>query len=240
MLPEPERRLHRTLIDAVVRTGTVPPDDVMVAVLTIDRDELDRRLQTLRRADYLAFDGAGRLTCLYPFSTLPTPHVVSIDGARRFAMCSLDALGVAAMLGQPVAIESACAACGSPVRIAVRPGAIVRVDPSETMVVATHASDAPAVEACCAFTMFACGPAHADDVLARMSNASALDLDAALAAGESLFGGLLDETLPAKRRRSRSGAPIGPDDHSSSPPSTSAIASSAVQSVSINACKPCA
>lgn len=230
--------MHRHPIDALIATGTLPTTEVLGEAFGIDPIDLSRRLRTLQRGDYLALDAAGRVTCLYPFSTRPTPHVVAIDGARRFAMCALDALGVAAMLGRSVAIESVCAACGAPVRIAVRPAAITRADPVTTTVVAKHAGDAPAIEACCAFTVFACGPAHAAGVLARTPDTTALDLEAALAAGESLFGGLLDDTLPGKRRQSRAGARPGAGGHPSPSPSTSASASSAVQPVSISARKP--
>jgi hypothetical protein len=145
------------------------------------------------------------VTCLYPFSTLPTPHVVVIGGERRFAMCALDALGVAAMLDQAVTIEGSCAACGTPIRIAVQPDSVAGVEPGGTRVVAKPASDAPAAETCCAFTVFACGPAHAVDLVALWPETSALDLASALAQGTALFAGLLDEALPAKRNRSRSG-----------------------------------
>jgi hypothetical protein len=87
------------------------------------------------------------------------------------------------------------------VRIAVAPGAIERVEPTETVVVARRHSDAPAHQACCDFTVFACSPEHADALIARTSDTSALDLPTALTVGEALFAALLGETLPAKRTR---------------------------------------
>ena len=121
---------------------------------------------------------------------------------------SLDAMGVPAMLGRPVVIESSCSACGTAIRLAVRPGAVTAAEPVGTTVVAKRASDAPAVEACCDFTVFACGPAHATNLVARISDTAALDLETALGQGAALFANLLGETLPARRSRARS-APGG-------------------------------
>ena len=202
-LSEIERRLHRVLIDRLLATDEVPDETTLASDLDIDLNILREALRTLERGDYLALNSTRQVTCLYPISTVPTVHVVIVDGARRFAMCSLDALGVAAMLGRPVAIESACAACDAPIRIEVRPGHLVTVEPPPTRVVARGATEAPAVEACCAFTVFACGPAHAREVLERSPNTVALALGAALEAGEALFRDLLAETLPARRRRTR-------------------------------------
>jgi alkylmercury lyase len=201
MLPDDVRRLHRALLDAMLATGEVPSASALMAELGIGQDALDKYLQTLIEGDYLAFDRAGRLTCLYPYSADPTSHVVTIDGIHRFAMCSLDALGMAAMLEREVEIESACPVCGAPIRLAVRPGVIANVEPPSMMVVARRDGDSPAFEACCGFTVFTCNADHADVLIAQTSSTSALALDAALAVGETLFADLLDDTLPGKRKR---------------------------------------
>jgi Alkylmercury lyase len=56
----------------------------------------------------------------YPFSTLTTPHRVRISGdVTVFAMCAIDALGVSAMAGLPVVIESADPSTGEPITVKV-------------------------------------------------------------------------------------------------------------------------
>lgn len=204
-LPKTTRRVHRHLTEAMLATGEVPPAAALAAALGLRIDALRLHLRTLADADYLGFDSAGHLTCLYPFSAVPTRHVVTFDGTRRFAMCSLDALGLAAMLGRPVEVESTCPVCGTPVRLTVRPGAVLNVEPPAAVVVAKRDGEAPAFEACCGLTVFACGPDHADVLLARTADALALDLPAALGVGETIFAGLLGDSLPAKRKR----APVG-------------------------------
>jgi len=198
-LPADVRHLHRTLLNILLATGDLPLQSALAADLGISQAALDARLQTLVKGDYLAFDGAGHPTCLYPYSVDPTRHAITIDGKRRFAMCALDALGMAAMLDRALDIESACPICGTPIRLTVRPGVVTRVEPTATMVVARRHGNAPAHEACCDFTNFTCSAAHAAALVANTPNATAVDLETAFAAGEALFAGLLDETLPSKR-----------------------------------------
>ena len=42
----------------------------------------------------------------YPFSGHPTPHRVRFDGREVYAMCAIDALGVAPMLHRPIEVVS--------------------------------------------------------------------------------------------------------------------------------------
>jgi hypothetical protein len=157
----------------------------------------------LEAAEYLARDPHGRVTCLYPYSPTPTPHAVVVGGHRRHAMCAIDALGMAAMLDQAIAIESACAECGTPIRLDVSPGTIAHAEPPDSVVLARRSGDEPACETCCPFTLFACGPAHGDALTARLPETTVVSPDEALRHGESIFGDMLGETLPARRRRSR-------------------------------------
>ena len=200
-LSEIERRLHRVLIEGVLATGEVPGSTALAATAGIDVAEVPTRLAMLAAADYLGLDPDGRVTCLYPFSPTPTPHVVVIGDDRRYAMCAIDALGIAAMLGQAVTIEGICAVCREPIRLDVEPGRIVRAEPGETVVVARRDRDTPAVKTCCPFTLFACGPAHGEEFAAWVSGTGVLVLDEALVSGETVFGDFLADVLPARRRR---------------------------------------
>jgi Alkylmercury lyase len=202
-LPRIERRLHRALLEGFLATGTVPTPAELAAATGTARAEVPSRLAALAAADYLALDPTGRVTCLYPFSPTPTPHLVVIGGLRRHAMCSIDALGVAAMLHQPVAVEGRCAACGAPIRLAVAPGTIARAEPLETVVLARRSGDKPACQTCCPYTLFACRPGHGEDAAARLPATTVVPLAEALRHAESIFGDFLGETLPARRRRSR-------------------------------------
>jgi hypothetical protein len=77
-------------------------------------DELDAR-------DLVAVSG-GQVVLAYPWSGTPTAFVtVLADGRQRWACCAIDALGVPAMLGQPVTVRAGCHHCGEPIELAVTP-----------------------------------------------------------------------------------------------------------------------
>jgi hypothetical protein len=200
-LPETERRLHRIILEMLLSTGELPSQDVLVRAAEIDASELGLRLDALAEADYLSIGDKGQIICLYPLSPTPTPHLVAFDGVFRHAMCAIDALGMAAMLDQAVTISSSCAICHSPIQIEVSPGAITRVKPMQVVVVASRDIDRPACESCCPNTLFACSPEHGGTFAAQLPAASLLSPVEALASGETIFGGLLAPTLPAKRPR---------------------------------------
>jgi len=203
VLPPPTRRVHRALLDGFIATGEVPAEEAWARAADVPVRDLPVRLAELAEGDYVGLDATGRLTCLYPFSAVATPHVVVLGAGRRWAMCSIDALGVAAMIGRPVTVEGRCALCGSPIRLAVSPGTVTEAEPSEAVVVARRSGDEPAGETCCPFTLFACSPAHGEAIAARSDQTTVAPLAEALQHAESIFGGFLGETLPAQRPRSR-------------------------------------
>jgi hypothetical protein len=198
-----ERDLHRLLIHELMATGAISGVPELARLLALSEGDLQSILAALADADYLAHDEMGRVTCLYPFSTSPTPHAVFIDGEPRFAMCAIDAIGVPAMLGQELKVAGRCAVCEAPISLQIRPGAIVNATPIEAMIVARRDESEPAFAACCPFTLFACGADHAEHLAKRIGGAQVLPLPAALARAEAIFGGLLAETLPAARPRGK-------------------------------------
>jgi hypothetical protein len=88
LLDDQTRRLHYALIDAVLTTGSAPSLSALADQLDTSKDAIWTGLRNLAAADYLALDAGDQVTCLYPLSVTPTPHVVVVDGARRFAMCA--------------------------------------------------------------------------------------------------------------------------------------------------------
>jgi alkylmercury lyase len=203
LMAQHERRLHWSLIDAVLETGSVPPAPVLAARLETSEDDIASELRSLAVADYLALDASGQVACLYPFSTTPTPHVVVIDGRSRYAMCAIDALGIPAMLDRELDVAGRCAVCNAPITLRVRPGTIVAATPPGAMVVARRDEAEPAFAACCPFTVFTCGQEHADHFAHRITSARRLVLAEALAHAETIFANLLAENLPARRPRGK-------------------------------------
>jgi hypothetical protein len=80
-----------------------------------------KAVATLSDEDLLVLRGDS-IELAYPFSTSPTPFVVRrADGRERFTCCAIDALGIAPMLNEPVAIVTRCHHCNGPLRFAVGP-----------------------------------------------------------------------------------------------------------------------
>jgi hypothetical protein len=137
-------------------------------------------------------------------SPTPTPHVVAIDGQRRYAMCALDALGVPAMLDRALDVEGICAVCGAPIRLHVGPDAIERAAPATTLIATYRGGDQAAAEVCCPFIHFACGPEHGQTLIDRRPGTNLLPLDAARTGAAEVFAEFLRAAnLPAKRHRVR-------------------------------------
>jgi hypothetical protein len=58
-------------------------------------------LTALHDIDAIRLDPDGQIAVAYPFSATPTRHRVRIGGhVDVYAMCAIDSLGVAAMLGR--------------------------------------------------------------------------------------------------------------------------------------------
>lgn len=197
------RRLHRGLVEAALATGSVPSVRELAGRFGAAEESMRAGLATLAAADYLALDGRGQVSCLYPFSTAPTAHGIVIDGRQRYAMCSIDALGIPAMIDQELEITGRCAICDRAIAIRVAPGTILTATPPETRVVARQDEAEPACAACCPFTVFVCSQEHADRFARRIAGTHALSLGEALTHAEDIFGGLLAEDLPASRPRGR-------------------------------------
>jgi hypothetical protein len=154
------KAVYRVLVGELLSSGTVADQKTLAWQSSLGIDEIPDALAELSRADWIGRITGGEVVAIYPFSPAPTPIVVQIDGLERYAMCAVDALGVAPMLGQPVQIRTACPVCDAPIQIAVRPDRIALRHPPSTIVIRRR-STGPAHLNRCSATRFACSPEHA-------------------------------------------------------------------------------
>lgn len=104
-LSEAARHLHLAVLTAFVETGRAPTRAGLVHIGDRDGIAVSDALTELAERDVVAFDDAGEIRAAYPFSPIPTAIRVSWDDDRAvYAMCAVDALGISAMLDQPVTI----------------------------------------------------------------------------------------------------------------------------------------
>jgi hypothetical protein len=152
-------------------------------------------LRELAAEDFLTLDPAGRVAAAYPFSAAATPHRARIDGgAEVWAMCAIDALGIAAMLDRAVIIDSSDPLTGEPIRVYTHPDGAVRAEPPGVVVsLGGSAGPGPAAQTCCAAVNFFTS-SHSAARWAATRPATpieAADLDTAAALSRAVFADLL-------------------------------------------------
>jgi hypothetical protein len=188
------RAVHQAVLRSFAATGRGPEPDLLAeAARPFDVAQV---LAELAEGDFLCLDQAGRISAAYPFAATPTPHTVQIEGgASAYAMCAIDALGIARMLRTSVAIRSADPGTGEEVTVTVSGSGAVWQPATAVVFVGRTASECagPSAAVCCDFINF----------FARQSAAAAwaaahpevtggiLGQDRALEVGEQIFGELL-------------------------------------------------
>lgn len=122
----------------------------------------------------------GGIGIAYPFSAKPTAHRVRLaGGAEVFAMCALDALGIAFMTDRATQVSSTDPASGEPIEISVDPTGSSRWRPQGAVVVVACAGSGPSASCLCPNTNFAASAAQGRAVLQAVAGGS----DASVAAG---------------------------------------------------------
>jgi hypothetical protein len=188
------RAVHQAVLRSFVQAGTAP--GISVLAKHAAPFEVSQVLGELADGDFLCLDHAGQITAAYPFSAQPTQHQVQIAGnATVFAMCAIDALGISAMTGLPVVIESADPSTGEPITVAVDQ-ANSTWDPATAVayVGRTRGECAgPSASVCCGYINFFATRAAAAAWAASHPEITGgiLDQDHALQVGIGIFGQLL-------------------------------------------------
>ncbi|WP_274536127.1 organomercurial lyase [Streptomyces sp. CB03234] len=189
-----QRAVQQAVLRAFATHGRAPTEAELTAAAEPYGVPVDRVLAALSAADHLSVDARGRIRAAYPFSPVPTAHRVRIAGGPEvWAMCAVDALGIAPMLGRDVEIRSADPVTGQAVTVAFRDGTAVWEPPSAVVLARTGSCAGPAVDVCCGTLNFFAGPASArrwaDDH--PEVPVEILGHDRAEALGRDVFGPLL-------------------------------------------------
>jgi Alkylmercury lyase len=188
------RAVHQAVLRSFVHTGTAPGMPSLAKLAA--PSEVSQVLAELADGDFVCLDPAGQITAAYPFSAVPTRHRVQISGeAAVFAMCAIDALGISAMTGRPVVIESADPSTGEPVTVEVD-GTSSSWDPATAVAYVGRASGdcaGPSASVCCGYMNFFATRAAASAWAASHPEISGgiLSQARALQTGIGIFGQLL-------------------------------------------------
>jgi hypothetical protein len=190
-----EREFYRWILRGFV-DGRIP--DAAAAGETASRLGLDpgHGFEKLAREDLVHRDAStGEIVVAYPFSGRRTAHRVRIGRRREVdAMCAIDALGIAFMVGEATEVVSRDPLTGEEVRISVDPGGDARWEPEGAAVFAgSDRCDGPASAVCCAFVNFFASRENAERYLRETAavEGEVLSIPEAVEAGRIVFGGLL-------------------------------------------------
>ncbi len=114
--------VHRRILEHFIATGGPVSVETIAAYVPEYRPaKVYAAIARLDEKD-LIFTRAGQVLVAYPFAGTSTAFTVILPGGReRHAVCAIDALGVSAMLGEPVTIRSRCHHCGEPLEIHAAP-----------------------------------------------------------------------------------------------------------------------
>ncbi|MCC5909039.1 MAG: hypothetical protein JJT76_01205 [Clostridiaceae bacterium] len=127
-----ERAVRKCLIEHVLENKASCGSRHIASKLKMGVEELEATMDSLIEKNAIVTDENKNVQFIYPVSTLPTEHKVILqDGRWLYAMCAIDAMGVAFTLQQDISITSQCAACGEEVDIEMVKGEITYVQPEE-------------------------------------------------------------------------------------------------------------
>lgn len=156
----------------------------------------DRALSTLAAEDLVHANEHGEITVAYPFSGRPTAHRVRIDGGPELhAMCAIDALGIAAMLDQPVAVVSTDPVGETEIHVRVTPDGEALYQPSDAVVLAGRACEGPSFRGCCQVLNFFASAQNAERYLRAHREVAGfpMSIPDAVVVGEAVFGDVFEE-----------------------------------------------
>jgi hypothetical protein len=181
-----EQATHRAILKAFASTGGPP------AAGDLGTTEV---LKVLHDVDAIRLTSYGEIAVAYPFSAAPTRHRVRIgDKVDVHAMCAIDALGIAPMLGQDTEIESVDAT-GRPITVVTRNGCSTW-EPAEAVVfIGAEAGGGPSADGCCDHVNFFADRSTADAWVSAHPGVPGqiINQPEAEALAARLFGHLLQE-----------------------------------------------
>jgi hypothetical protein len=191
-----QRQLYRWILREFA-AATPPSGEATRAAADALGLDAAETFRVLAREDLIHVDAVGRPLVAYPFSAKPRGHRVLIEAERTVeAMCAIDALGIAPMLGLPIEIYSRDPLSGGEIWVRLDPREGAWWEPQQAVVLAGSACcDGPSFRGCCDVLNFFERRENAERYLAENPSVSGhpISLPDAIEAGRLVFGDLLRE-----------------------------------------------
>jgi hypothetical protein len=196
-LTDAERELYFWILRHFATDGRPGSAEVRAAAEQL-RIDAEHGLEALTREDLVHCGSEGEITVAYPFSGRPTAHRVRFpDGHEVDAMCTIDALGIAPMFGEPIEIRSRDPVSGEEIRAQVAPDGVAEWWPGSAVVVAGVLDrQSNSCCGCCPVLNFFVSSANAKRWLAEHPEVrgNLISIREAAAAGRAVFGDVLTQT----------------------------------------------
>lgn len=120
-----DRRVRWHVYDQTMRTGVPPLSHQIATALKLEDGAVVASLARLGAAHILVLQpDTGEILMANPFSAVPTPFQVEVNGMSTYGNCIWDALGIAAMLNADARIRTSCGDCGTAAEVAVVAGSV--------------------------------------------------------------------------------------------------------------------
>jgi Alkylmercury lyase len=110
---------RRVIYDRVMNEGAIPTRSALAKAMQAEPTVVTQALARLAEAHMLVLQADGEILMANPFSAVPTPFVVLIDGRSWYGNCIWDSMGIAAMMNKRVLIETSCGDCGTSLKFSV-------------------------------------------------------------------------------------------------------------------------
>lgn len=194
-LTDSERAFYRWILTSFRAGGPPGPGELGDAASELEL-EVEPALEQLRRQDLVHHDSAtGAILCAYPFSGRPTAHLVRFDGGEVYAMCAIDALGIAPMLGGPIEIASRDPLTDEEIMVELDPDGRGSWEPESAVVLSGRIGSGESCGACCPVLNFFSSATNAERWLTAHPDVQGgvISLPEAIAAGRTVFGDILKE-----------------------------------------------
>lgn len=157
-------RVRTAILQSFAETARAPTLPRLATVTGMTQKEVLPILDELKDRDLVVLDDSDhRITGAYPFTEHDTGHNVYHGRRVLRAMCAVDALGIGAMVGNDVTIESRCRTCGAPVHAETgdRGTTLKSWSPKDAVVwVGDHYDGGCGATSLCTTIAFFCGDAH--------------------------------------------------------------------------------
>lgn len=188
------RAVHRQILRAFA-DGLEPTPERVAGSAAAEGAELEDAMAALAARDLVHRDPqTGAIVVAYPFSGVPTRHRVRLaSGIEVFAMCAIDALGIAFMLDQPTTVHSSDPQTEELVAVRVHPTGESEWTPAGAGVLVAGAGAGESASCICSHTNFAASPQAGRALLDLTPGLAShvLSMPEAIATGRDTFAALL-------------------------------------------------